>query len=267
MVNSCRLSIQIFLCMCVLFPRNDTPTRLHPRLFSDPVCAVCVRVQLKRGLVGFWVAHPALVRTGMALVHAFAQLSASASASASASEPLRALLDALIPGADAAAVWSFACGTTSDAPALQPAAGAPLYDRALVAATCRPSALVANHAPSEVRYNVFQALQYLAAYLAGRACVSLPTAPIQAGGGGGDVCLMALEDLATTERSRWEVWAELAHGRLSVADFLTCVHQEYRYIQVCAGVFSLFAVAVAAAAAAAAIVLDVDCPRVHVYLA
>jgi hypothetical protein len=142
-----------------------------------------------------------------------------------------------------------------------------------VAATCRPSRVVANHDHAEVRYNVFQTLQYLASYLAGNACVryylyynfinficififylhfekicisgvlvciffyyiyiffsikfsrllhsffcshlhlcvccgmvSLPIAPTAQ-----QLLMMSLDDLATTERSRWELFAEVLY--------------------------------------------------------
>ena len=180
-----------------------------------------VITQRRRGLHGFWVCHPALVRIGLALVHALDVCRQGHP------DVLRELLAALLLDEGMrATVWAFAQPEAADAPGLRAAAHDPLYDRAVVAATCRPSPVVANHAPAEVRYNVFQVLQYLAAYLSGTACVSLPTAPLPGG-----ICLTALDDLATTERSRWEVWAEIKHGRLSVADFLVMVHEEYRYIQ------------------------------------
>uniref|UniRef100_A0A7S1VT55 Allantoicase n=1 Tax=Sexangularia sp. CB-2014 TaxID=1486929 RepID=A0A7S1VT55_9EUKA len=37
--------------------------------------------------------------------------------------------------------------------------------------------------------------------------------------------------MATTERSRWEVWAELAHGRFPLHRYLTLVHEEFRFIR------------------------------------
>ena len=40
-----------------------------------------------------------------------------------------------------------------------------------------------------------------------------------------------MDDLATTERSRWEVWAEVHHGRVSVADFERILAEELAFVR------------------------------------
>ena len=50
----------------------------------------------------------------------------------------------------------------------------PLYLRSVLAADIVTSDLIANDDEEEVRYNIFQALQYLADWLCGNGCVALP---------------------------------------------------------------------------------------------
>ena len=40
-----------------------------------------------------------------------------------------------------------------------------------------------------------------------------------------------MDDLATTERSRWEVWAEVYHGRVSKEQFETWLKEEAQFIK------------------------------------
>jgi len=40
-----------------------------------------------------------------------------------------------------------------------------------------------------------------------------------------------MDDLATTERSRWELWAELAHGRVSVEEFESLLQEEIAFLK------------------------------------
>jgi malate synthase len=98
----------------------------------------------------------------------------------------------------------------------------------VLAADGAVSPLIANDDPEEVRYNVFQALQYLADWLCGKGCVALP-AKMKLGGQ--DVFVRVMDDLATTERSRWEVWAEIAHGRVSLALFEQILAEEVEFIR------------------------------------
>lgn len=175
-----------------------------------------VVTQLRRGLDGFWVAHPDFVRIGIALVEAWRR-----------GPPV---LDALVAGLvtdpdELAGLRAFLA--RPDAHGLD--ASDPLYPRRVLAADLIRSDVIENHDPREVRYNVFQALQYLAAWLSGTGCVALPAALKDARGT--PVFVRVMDDLATTERSRWELWAEVAHGRVPVADFDRILSDTLAFIQ------------------------------------
>ena len=45
------------------------------------------------------------------------------------------------------------------------------------------------------------------------------------------VFVRIMDDLATTERSRWELWAEVYHKRVSVDEFRRLLHDEANFIQ------------------------------------
>jgi malate synthase len=90
------------------------------------------------------------------------------------------------------------------------------------------SPVIANDDPEEVRYNIFQALQYLADWLRGNGCVALP-AKLKLGSK--PVFVRVMDDLATTERSRWEVWAEVHHGRVSMSTFDRILSEEMDFIR------------------------------------
>jgi malate synthase len=104
----------------------------------------------------------------------------------------------------------------------------PNYLRSVLASEIGVSPVIANDDPEEVRYNVFQALQYLADWLCGNGCVALP-AKLKLGGQ--NVFVRVMDDLATTERSRWEVWAEIAHGRVSLEAFERILTEEVEFIR------------------------------------
>jgi malate synthase len=179
-----------------------------------------VVTQLKRGLDGFWVAHPDFVRIGIALVEAWRQQQA-----APAGTVLHDLVRALVPlEAEWPALLAFIDGP--DVAGLDE--DDPLYLRAVLASELGVSPVVANDDPEEVRYNVFQALQYLADWLRGNGCVALP-AKLKLGTK--PVFVRVMDDLATTERSRWEVWAEVQHDRVSLADFEAILAEEVAFIQ------------------------------------
>ena len=179
-----------------------------------------VVTQLKRGLDGFWVAHPDFVRIGIALVEAWRQQQASPACTV-----LHDLVRALVPlEAEWPALLAFIDGP--DVAGLDE--DDPLYLRAVLASELGVSPVVANDDPEEVRYNVFQALQYLADWLRGNGCVALP-AKLKLGTK--PVLVRVMDDLATTERSRWEVWAEVQHGRVSLADFEAILAEEVAFIQ------------------------------------
>ena len=83
----------------------------------------------------------------------------------------------------------------------------------MLAADIVTSELIANDDEEEVRYNIFQALQYLADWLCGNGCVALPAQLTTAKGE--KVFVRIMDDLATAERSRWDVgW--IYHGRVSI---------------------------------------------------
>lgn len=180
-----------------------------------------VVTQLRRGLDGFWVAHPDFVRIGIALVEAWNRRSQDAN-----DPSFDHLLDALVPEpSDRQALQAFIDG--DDVDGLDP--DDPLYPRALLAADTVTSTVIANDDPEEVRYNVFQALQYIASWLAGTGCVALPATLDDASGT--PVFVRVMDDLATTERSRWELWAEVQHGRVARSAFQQIVAEEVAFLQ------------------------------------
>ncbi|MEO0515631.1 MAG: hypothetical protein AAF086_10135, partial [Planctomycetota bacterium] len=180
-----------------------------------------VVTQLRRGLDGFWVAHPAFVRPGLALVRAYQR-----GQEIPGDESLvRLIHDLIADPAERDRVIDFV--NRPDAPGLP--RDDPRYPRAVLAATMGESNVIANHDPAEVRYNVFQAIQYLASWLAGDGCVALPATMTNANDE--TVFVRIMDDLATTERSRWELWAELNHGRVSVEAFEQILAEELAFIR------------------------------------
>ncbi len=180
-----------------------------------------VVTQLKRGLNGFWVAHPDFVRPGLALVEAWRRFAADPTDTS-----LRSLVAALVPQADEQQrLLQFIDG--EDVHGLSP--DEPGYARSLLAADIEVSERIPNHHPDEVRYNIFQALQYLAAWLSGTGCVALPATLRTASGE--SVFVRIMDDLATTERSRWELWAEVHHGRVATALFECILSEEVNFLR------------------------------------
>jgi len=173
-----------------------------------------VVTQLKRGLDGFWVAHPDFVRIGMALVEAWGRFKTGDRA------PIEAMVEGLLSKEHRQEMLAFIAGP--DIEGLD--RGDPRYPRSLLAADRPVSDVVANHDLEEVRYNCFQCLQYLADWLCGNGCVALPAAI-------DGVPVRVMDDLATTERSRWEVWHEIRHGRVAVRDLVRIAHEEMRFIR------------------------------------
>lgn len=180
-----------------------------------------VVTQLRRGLTGFWVAHPDFVRVGLALVEAFRRRQREPD-----DDTLRSLVCALVPDPlEQGRLLDFVFG--DDVPSLD--VGDPRYLRAVLAADLETSPVIANDDIEEVRYNVFQALQYLADWLSGNGCVALPATLRDARGDA--VFVRVMDDLATTERSRWELWAEVQHGRVSEATFERILAEERVFLQ------------------------------------
>lgn len=180
-----------------------------------------VTTQLRRGLDGFWIAHPDFVRIAIALVHAYRRRERDLNDSA-----FDDLIQALVPDADEhKALQQFL--QQGDAPGLS--TDDPRYARGVLAADLDTSPVIANHDPEEVRYNIFQALQYLADWLSGNGCVALPATLRNARGE--HVFVRIMDDLATTERSRWELWAEVQHGRVAQSTFDTLLRQELAFLR------------------------------------
>ena len=180
-----------------------------------------VVTQLKRGLDGFWVAHPDFVRFGIALVEAYRRWEEDPG-----NDVLDRLIRQLVPNPEEhEPLLEFVHG--DDVPGLD--RDDPLYLRGVLAAEVEESDVIANDDPDEVRYNVFQALQYLADWLSGNGCVALPA--VMENAAGEEVFVRVMDDLATTERSRWEVWAEVAHGRVSVDEFEEILEEQLDFIR------------------------------------
>lgn len=180
-----------------------------------------VVTQLRRGLDGFWVAHPAFVRPGLALVRAYQR----GQENPGDDSLVRLIHDLIADPAERERLMDFV--NRPDAPGLP--RDDPRYPRAVLAATMGESDVIANHDPAEVRYNVFQAIQYLASWLAGDGCVALPATMTNANDQ--TVFVRIMDDLATTERSRWELWAELNHGRFSIDAFEQILAEELAFIR------------------------------------
>ncbi|MCO4771255.1 MAG: hypothetical protein KDA24_14575 [Deltaproteobacteria bacterium] len=180
-----------------------------------------VVTQLRRGLTGFWVAHPDFVRVGIALVEAFRRRQRGAG-----DGTLRALVCALVPDPfEQERLLDFVFG--DDVASLDDEDRN--YLRAVLAADLEVSPVIRNDDPEEVRYNIFQALQYLADWLGGNGCVALPATLRDSRGEA--VFVRVMDDLATTERSRWELWAEVHHGRVSEEDFERILSEEVTFLQ------------------------------------
>jgi len=170
--------------------------------------------QLRRNLDGFWVPDGSFVRIGIALVEAWDSYKTGDAAL------LEGIVRAYLSPSDSEELLAYI--RSPDQFGLD--CTEPLYNRALLVADLKENTLIANNHPDEVRYNCFQAVQYLADWLAGNACVALP-AVIKG------VAVRVMDDLATTERSRWEVWAELHHGRLDIEDLVRIAHEEMHFIR------------------------------------
>lgn len=192
-----------------------------------------VVTQLKRGLTGFWVAHPAFVRSGIAIVEAFRQSFGDAAGmdrfdTVPEKNVLSQLVRELVPDqAECEPLLQFIYGADVQGLDRQD----PLYPRGVLAASIQQSDVIANDDPEEIRFNVFQAIQYLTDWLCGRGCVALPATMTNASGK--QVFVRIMDDLATTERSRWELWAEVNHGRVTVEAFDQILAEEMTFIRRC----------------------------------
>ncbi|MBL7554817.1 MAG: hypothetical protein JNM24_03270, partial [Bdellovibrionaceae bacterium] len=150
-----------------------------------------VITQMKRDLSGFWVAHPDFVRLGLALVEAWRLHTNGKSAG------LDELVKSLLQPSYHKQILDFIHGPDIDGLSESDEN----YVRSLVVADIKESDFIANNHPDEIRYNVFQSLQYITDWLSGNGCVALPAHV-------NGVSVRVMDDLATAERSRWEVWHE-----------------------------------------------------------
>lgn len=173
-----------------------------------------VVTQMKRNLDGFWVAHPDFMRIGLALVEGWKQKTNGKR------ELFDELIKSLLQEKYHSDIFNFIDG--EDIVGLD--YEHELYDRSLIVADIKESTYIRNNDPVEVRYNVFQSLQYLTDWLSGNGCVALPA--IIDG-----KAVRVMDDLATAERSRWEVWHEIYHGRFSMEEFFKIAHEEMHFIR------------------------------------
>ncbi|OUR94160.1 hypothetical protein A9Q84_17800 [Halobacteriovorax marinus] len=173
-----------------------------------------VVTQMKRSLDGFWVAHPDFMRIGLALVEGWKQKVTGKR------DLFDELIKSLLQEKYHQEIFKFIDG--EDIVGLD--YEDELYDRSLIVADIKESTYIRNNDPIEVRYNVFQSLQYLTDWLSGNGCVALPA--IIDG-----KAVRVMDDLATAERSRWEVWHEIYHGRFSKEEFFKIAHEEMHFIR------------------------------------
>jgi malate synthase len=173
-----------------------------------------VITQMKRDLTGFWVAHPDFVRLGLALLEAWKIHKKGDSSK------LHELIKSLLDEKFHQEILDFIHGP--DMKGLDKSD--PMFPRSLIVADLKESDFIPNNHPDEIRYNIFQSLQYLTDWLSGNGCVALPalisSTPVR-----------VMDDLATAERSRWEVWHEIRHGRFKLEDFLRMAHEELHFIR------------------------------------
>jgi len=173
-----------------------------------------VVTELKRNLSGFWVAHPDFIRCALAIVESWKFYQSGDKSK------LDTLVTCLLDKKYHKEIREFI--HARDLAGLD--VNDPLYARSLIVADIKESTFIANNHPDEIRYNVFQSLQYLTDWLSGNGCVALP-AEIEG------VPVRVMDDLATAERSRWEVWHELHHGRFNLEEFLKIAHEEMIFIR------------------------------------
>ena len=180
-----------------------------------------VITQLKRGLNGFWFAYPKFGRIGLAIVEAWNNRDDS--------QDLQQLIRSLVTNSvDREDLFKFIKG--DDGETLDPLSET--FSQSLIAADFfnrnDGNDSDNNALMKDIRFNFFQALQYLAEWLSGNGNVALPATRNY---GGVPTSVSALDDLATVERSRWEIWHAVYHKRVSVSDVLRIAFEELRYIK------------------------------------
>ncbi|MDB9786862.1 serine hydrolase [Bacteriovoracaceae bacterium] len=178
-------------------------------LFKDVI------IQFRRGLEGLWIAHPDYIRVTFAIRSCWEKLIEDPK-----DKSFTTLIQALFSNEeDRAELIEFI--TKPDVPKIS--VEDPLYHRKLIVADLMESPEVKNNSELELRYNISQILHYLIDWLHGNGCVALP-ATID----GVDVRVM--DDLATIERGRFELWHEFHWERVSLSEFLQILNQEMRAI-------------------------------------
>ncbi|MDA8792777.1 aldolase/citrate lyase family protein [Bacteriovoracaceae bacterium] len=173
-----------------------------------------VVTQLKRGLKGFWVAHPDFIRLGQALTIAFEDYKNKKN------ESLLIIFKDYLNNSYFKEIKEFL--EDDDVSSLNPTSKK--FARSLIVADIKESNFISNNDPTEIEYNIFQSLQYLTDWLCGNGCVALP-AKI------GNTPVRVMDDLATAERSRWELWHEVNHCRFDPLAFIHLCHQEMNFIR------------------------------------
>jgi len=209
------------ICVGGMYGILPTTTELHSTSFQVTLKGYFIDLltQMKRGLTGFWVAHPDFVRLGLAIVEAWTEYQKGTR------DLLEQLVQAILqdPAAQSAVLkCAFEAEDTVDVDDDTPSSS--LYLRSLLAANIKTSTFIANDHPDEIRFNCFQCLQYLADWLCGNGCVALPHSI-------GGVPVRVMDDLATTERSRWEVWHMVRHGFVSKEKVLRIAEEEIGFIR------------------------------------
>ena len=167
-----------------------------------------VVIQCRRGLQGFWIAHPDFVRIGIAIVQAYRE----------GEGVLQALIGVLLSrDQDREDVTRFI-----QSPVVGMPESDPRYPLALLAADLPESERVQSvpGREAEVRYNIFQSLQYLASWLSGTGCVKLPTRIEGVREG-------VMDDAATMQRSACEVHHQVRHGKISRERVLQLIEEVY----------------------------------------
>lgn len=174
-----------------------------------------VIAQLHRGLDGFWVAHPQFVRLGIALTEAYDR-DKKAGILAKPESNLFQLIDSLFTkNIITKGQLKHFISTVDQSPTLDRTD--PKYPLAVLAANLKTSDVLANNDPKEVEYNAYQAVEYLCSWFMGTGCVALPTTLKTPDGD--PVGVRVMDDLATTERSLSEMWAEIRWERFTLQDF------------------------------------------------
>lgn len=205
--------------VCVGGMYGVVPVNTDPQSASYQVCLrgfiKDVITQLRRGLQGFWVAHTEFVRIGLAVMEGWKVREATGDAA-----PLEGIVRGLLQPDYCEEVLQFAAGADISTKPMSDDRLA--YLRSLTLDDVAGAA--SNNDESLVRFNVFQSLQYLAEWLRGNGNVFLPSTV-------DGVPVLVADDLATVERSRWEVWHEIRHGRLPLCSLLRIAHEELKFIQ------------------------------------